>query len=193
MDGNKPKKLTQISTLWWLEQLYASTAYFSVKKQSRCRHEPSSLSYYGIFVWKGLYRCWSRVSAIFLSWKGSVNWAYNTAVISVFTTFALGDDVYPWFTGIISFHTKHQFTHGTEHDSLEWWVCCCSYCEMFFWQTNVFFSSLSCRSFFELMLFFSKEEFVEKPLKDILDSFQVTATDPLPQSLVFLLTRHTFL
>ncbi|XP_035532620.1 uncharacterized protein LOC118339168 [Morone saxatilis] len=27
-------------------------------------------------------------------------------------------------------------------------------------------------SFFELMLFFSKEEFVEKPLKDILDSFQ---------------------
>lgn len=34
--------------------------------------------------------------------------------------------------------------------------------------------SLSCRSFFELMLFFSKEEFVEKPLKDILSSFQVT-------------------
>lgn len=38
---------------------------------------------------------------------------------------------------------------------------------------------MSCRSFFELMLFFSKEEFVEKPLKDILDSFQVT--DPLSQ------------
>ena len=33
---------------------------------------------------------------------------------------------------------------------------------------------VSCRSFFELMLFFSKEEFVEAPLKDILDSFQVT-------------------
>jgi len=27
------------------------------------------------------------------------------------------------------------------------------------------------------MLFFSKEEFVEEPLKDILDSFQVTTTD----------------
>lgn len=33
---------------------------------------------------------------------------------------------------------------------------------------------LSFRSFFELMLFFSKEEFLEEPLKDILDSFQVT-------------------
>lgn len=31
------------------------------------------------------------------------------------------------------------------------------------------------------MLFFSKEEFVEKPLKDILSSFQVTTiTDQLP-------------
>ena len=30
-----------------------------------------------------------------------------------------------------------------------------------------------CRSFFELMLFFSKEEFQEHPLKDILDSLQV--------------------
>lgn len=38
----------------------------------------------------------------------------------------------------------------------------------------------ACRSFFELMLFFSKEEFVEKPLKDILSSFQVTTiTDRL--------------
>lgn len=44
---------------------------------------------------------------------------------------------------------------------------------------NKMFLSLSCRSFFELMLFFSKEEFVEKPLKDILDSFQVTKTDPV--------------
>lgn len=41
---------------------------------------------------------------------------------------------------------------------------------------------LSCRSFFELLLFFSKEEFVEKPLKDILDSFQVTTTHPLSWS-----------
>lgn len=32
----------------------------------------------------------------------------------------------------------------------------------------------SCRSFFELMLFFSKEEFVEEPLKNILDCFQVS-------------------
>ncbi|XP_003445409.1 uncharacterized protein LOC100690193 [Oreochromis niloticus] len=31
-------------------------------------------------------------------------------------------------------------------------------------------------SFFELMLFFSKEEFVEEPLKDILDSFQICHT-----------------
>ncbi|KAM6978809.1 zinc finger protein 654-like [Tautogolabrus adspersus] len=31
-------------------------------------------------------------------------------------------------------------------------------------------------SYFELMLFFSKEEFVEKPLKDILDSFQECST-----------------
>lgn len=48
--------------------------------------------------------------------------------------------------------------------------------------------SLSFRSFFELMLFFSKEEFVEEPLKDILDSFQVT---PLSQSLDFFIhTTH---
>lgn len=45
--------------------------------------------------------------------------------------------------------------------------------------SKLMFLSLSCRSFFELMLFFSKEEFVEKPLKDILDSFQVTNTDPV--------------
>lgn len=37
-------------------------------------------------------------------------------------------------------------------------------------------NSLRCRSFFELLLFFSKEEFLEKPLKDILDSFQVRKT-----------------
>lgn len=37
-------------------------------------------------------------------------------------------------------------------------------------------NSLPCRSFFELLLFFSKEEFLEKPLKDILDSFQVRTT-----------------
>uniref|UniRef100_A0A3Q3W0J0 C2H2-type domain-containing protein n=1 Tax=Mola mola TaxID=94237 RepID=A0A3Q3W0J0_MOLML len=35
-------------------------------------------------------------------------------------------------------------------------------------------------SFFELMLFFSKEEFVEKPLKDIIDSFQVRTTAFVP-------------
>lgn len=44
---------------------------------------------------------------------------------------------------------------------------------------------LSSRSFFELMLFFSKEEFGEEPLKDILDSFKVTETDPVLQSLVY--------
>lgn len=35
------------------------------------------------------------------------------------------------------------------------------------------------------MLFFSKEEFVEKPLKDILDSFQVTTTEPFSPSFSF--------
>lgn len=49
--------------------------------------------------------------------------------------------------------------------------------------------SLSCRSFFELMLFFSREEFVEDPLKDILDSFQVTKVDPLSLSSVFTFTH----
>lgn len=34
------------------------------------------------------------------------------------------------------------------------------------------------------MLFFSKEEFEEEPLKDILDSYQVTKTVPLSQSKV---------
>lgn len=67
-----------------------------------------------------------------------------------------------------------------------WWSCCLIYCVMSL--------SLSYRSFFELMLFFSKEEFVEKPLKDILDSFQVTKTDPLFfQSLVFMFTQHSFI
>ncbi len=40
------------------------------------------------------------------------------------------------------------------------------------------------------MLFFSKEEFVEKPLKDILDSFQVTTSDPLFKYSVFLFILH---
>lgn len=52
------------------------------------------------------------------------------------------------------------------------------------------FLSLPFRSFFELMLFFSKEEFVEEPLKDILDSFQVTKTH-VCQGSVFL--THTFI
>uniref|UniRef100_A0A3Q3SMM3 Zinc finger protein 654 n=1 Tax=Mastacembelus armatus TaxID=205130 RepID=A0A3Q3SMM3_9TELE len=47
-------------------------------------------------------------------------------------------------------------------------------------------------SFFELMLFFSKEEFVEDPLKDILDSFQVTESDQLFQFAVFLFVLQTF-
>lgn len=42
------------------------------------------------------------------------------------------------------------------------------------------------------MLFFGKEEFVEEPLKDILDSFQVTKTHPLSQYVVFLFTQHSF-
>lgn len=41
------------------------------------------------------------------------------------------------------------------------------------------------------MLFFSKEEFVEDPLKDILDSFQVKKAEQLPQSRVFLIILHT--
>ncbi|XP_045910196.1 zinc finger protein 654-like [Micropterus dolomieu] len=41
-------------------------------------------------------------------------------------------------------------------------------------------------SFFELMLFFSKEEFVEKPLKDILDSFQVCHSQLLRHRNIYL-------
>uniref|UniRef100_A0A3Q0QTN6 Zinc finger protein 654 n=1 Tax=Amphilophus citrinellus TaxID=61819 RepID=A0A3Q0QTN6_AMPCI len=41
-------------------------------------------------------------------------------------------------------------------------------------------------SFFELMLFFSKEEFVEEPLKDILDSFQVCHTRLLRHRNIYL-------
>ncbi|XP_068429068.1 zinc finger protein 654 [Clinocottus analis] len=41
-------------------------------------------------------------------------------------------------------------------------------------------------SFFELMLFFSKEEFVEEPLKDILDSFQECHTQLLRHRNIYL-------
>lgn len=43
------------------------------------------------------------------------------------------------------------------------------------YRITSFFFFFICRSIFELLLFFGKDEFVEHPLKDILDSFQVTA------------------
>lgn len=52
-------------------------------------------------------------------------------------------------------------------------LCICVRCETTQSQMG-FLWFFFHRSFFELLLFFGKEEFVEDPLKDIIDCFQVT-------------------